>query len=163
MRYSTELRESILRRILPPRNEPLQRVAQEEGISQQTLYNWRMKALAGEYQLSEDFVEDKWTTQDKFHIVVETAGMAEADLAEYARIKGVFIEQIKEWRDACINANGGIAKEAARLNKELKESEKKTRQMEKELARKDKALSEAAALILLQKKVRAIWGEPEGE
>ena len=47
--------------------------------------------------------------------------MNETELAEYARKKGLYVEQIKSWKDACLNANGGVAKEAARLNRELKE------------------------------------------
>ena len=60
-----------------------------------------------------------------------------------------------------MNANGGVAKEAARLNRKLKESEKERRKLEKEVQRKDKALAEAAALLVLSKKANAIWGEPE--
>ena len=45
--------------------------------------------------------------------------MNEMELAEYARKKGLYVEQIKAWKDACLNANGGVAKEAARLNREL--------------------------------------------
>ena len=89
--------------------------------------------------------------------------MNETDLAEYARKKGLYVEQIKAWRDACMNANGGVAKEAARLNKELKESEKERKKLEKELARKEKALAETAALLVLRKKADAIWGDPEDE
>ena len=62
-----------------------------------------------------------------------------------------------------MNANGGIAKEAARLNRELKEAEKKNKQLARELDRKEKALAEAAALLVLRKKADAIWGEPEEE
>ena len=89
--------------------------------------------------------------------------MNETELAEYARQKGLYIEQIKAWRDACINANGGIAKEAAKLNRELKDSDKERRKLEKELTRKEKALAEAAALLVLSKKADAIWGDPEEE
>lgn len=46
-------------------------------------------------------------------IVVETAKMNESELAEYAHQKGLFVEQIKAWKDACLQANGGVAKEAA--------------------------------------------------
>ncbi len=77
--------------------------------------------------------------------------------------KGLYVEQIKSWKDACLNANGGVAKEAARLNRELKNSEKERKKLEKELQRKEKALAEAAALLVLSKKANAIWGEPEGE
>ena len=89
--------------------------------------------------------------------------MNETDLAEYARSKGLFVEQIRAWGDACMNANGGIAKEAARLNRELKDSEKERKKLERELQRKEKALVEAAALLVLSKKANAIWGDPEDE
>ena len=96
-------------------------------------------------------------------IVVENASLNEAELAEYARKKGLYVEQIKAWKDACMNANGGIAKEAARLNRELKDSQKERKKLEKELLRKEKALAEAAALLVLSKKANAIWGDPEDE
>ena len=60
-----------------------------------------------------------------------------------------------------MNANGGIAKESARLNRELKQSQKERKKLEKELKRKDKALAEAAALLVLSKKANAIWGDQE--
>ena len=96
-------------------------------------------------------------------IVVETASLNEAELVEYARKKGLYVEQIKAWKDACMNANGGLAKEAARLNRELKDSQKERKKLEKELLRKEKALAEAAALLVLSKKANAIWGDPEDE
>lgn len=153
MRYSAELRDAVLRRVLPPQNDPVERVAREEGISEQTVRNWKAKALDTGYRPAEEdaSLPDRWTTQDKFHIVLETAGMNEAELGEYARVKGLYVEQIHQWRDACINANGGTAKEAARLNRELKGVEKKNRQLERELIRKEKALAEAAALMILRK------------
>ena len=52
---------------------------------------------------------------------------------------------------------------ASRLNRELKDSEKERRKLEKELQRKEKALAEAAALLVLSKKANAIWGDPEDE
>lgn len=80
-----------------------------------------------------------------------------------ARKKGLYVEQIKAWKDACMNANGGVAKEAARLTKELKAAERTNKQLQKELDRKEKALAETAALLVLRKKADAIWGNPEDE
>ena len=157
MNYSPELKEAMLRRMLPPNNESITKIAKEEGISEQTLRNWRDKARQEGYAApGKDATPDDWSTQDKFLIVVETAGM-------YARKKGLYVEQIKAWKDACMNANGGVAKEAARLNRELKESQKERKKLEKELKRKEKALAEAAALLVLSKKANAIWGDPEEE
>lgn len=164
MNYSPELKEAMLRRMLPPNNESITKISKEEGISEQTLRNWRDSARAnGTPAPGTDAVPEDWSTQDKFLVVVETAKLNETELADYARKKGLYVEQIKAWRDACMNANGGIAKEAARLNRELKEAEKKNKQLARELDRKEKALAEAAALLELRKKADAIWGEPEEE
>lgn len=164
MNYSPELKEALLRRMLPPNNESITKISREEGISEQTLRNWRDKARAdGTAAPGTDAVPDDWSTQDKFLIVVETASMSEAELAEYARKKGLYVEQIKAWRDACMNANEGVAKQAAELSKKLKESERANRQLQKELERKEKALAETATLLVLRKKADAIWGDPEEE
>ena len=153
MNYSPEYKEAILRRMLPPNNESITKIAKEEGLSEQTLRNWRDQARKeGSAAPGKDSTPDDWSTQDKFLIVVETASLNEMELAEYARKKGLYVEQIKAWKDACMNANGGIAKEAARLNRELKDSQKERKKLEKELQRKEKALAEAAALLVLSKK-----------
>ena len=101
---------------------------------------------------------DRWRSEDKFLIVLETVSMNEAELAEYCRKKGLYIEEIKVWKNVCMQANGGIAEEASRLNKELKEKSKEFKSLEKELYRKEKALAETAALLVLRKKINAIWG-----
>lgn len=164
MNYSPEFKEAMLRRMLPPNNESIKKIAKEEGLSEQTLRNWRDKARKEGYAApGTDASPDDWSTQDKFLIVVETASLNESELAEYARKKGLYVEQIKAWKDACMNANGGIAKEAARLNRELKDSQKERKMLEKELQRKEKALAEAAALLVLSKKANSIWGDPEDE
>ena len=162
MNYSPEFKEAMLRRMLPPNNESITKIAREEGVSEQTLRNWRNKARKEGYAApGNDAVPDDWSTQDKFLVVVETASLNETELAEYARKKGLYVEQIHAWKDACMNANGGIAKESARLSRELKQSQKERKKLEKELKRKDKALAEAAALLVLSKKANAIWGDPE--
>ena len=144
MQYSDELKDALLRRMLPPNNESITKIAREEGISEQTLRNWRDKARAdGIAAPGTSATADKWSTQDKFLIVVETASMSEIELAEYARKKGLYVEQIKAWKDACMNANGGVAQEAARLTKELKAAERTNKQLQKELDRKEKALAES--------------------
>ena len=164
MGYSPELKEAMLRRLLPPNNESVTKVSREEGIPQQTLTRWKNEAKANGTPAPTGDNADSWSTQDKFLIVVETASMNETEIAEYARKKGLYVEQIKSWKDACMNANGGVAKEAAKLNRDLKDSQKEVKKLEKELQRKEKALAEAAALLVLSKKANAIWGgDPEEE
>ena len=163
-RYSLELKNSVIAKMMPPENKSITQIARETGLPEATLNQWRRKARATGCVVPGDNQEaERWSTQDKFLIVVETASMNEEALAEYARKKGLYVDQIKSWRDACLNANGGVAKEAARLHKELKATERENRKLGKELARKEKALAETAALLVLRKKADAIWGDNEDE
>jgi transposase len=87
--------------------------------------------------------------------------MSEAELAEYCRSKGLFVEQVEAWKDACMQANGGVAQESNRLQKEVRNKDIENRNLQKELRRKESALAEAAALLVLRKKAEAIWVDNE--
>ena len=67
MNYSPELKDALLRRMLPPNNESITKISREEGISEQTLRNWRDKARKEGYATpGTDAIPDNWSTQDKF-------------------------------------------------------------------------------------------------
>ena len=162
--YSNELRDAVLRRVLPPQNDSISKVAAEEGISGQTIRNWISKAReTGSTAADVSTQPEKWSSQDKFCIVIETAGMTGTELAEYAGKKGLSADEINAWREACMNANGGSASETARLQRENRELERKLRSTERELVRKEKVLAEVAALLVLGKKAGAVWGDHEAE
>ncbi|CAM3500474.1 Transposase IS3/IS911 family protein [Cupriavidus taiwanensis] len=104
-----------------------------------------------------------WSSEDKFAVVLETAPLNEAELAEYCRRKGLYAEQIAAWREACRSANANAGEQAREQLLQSKGDKKRIQQLEKELQRKEKALAEAAALLILRKKVQAIWGEKEDD
>ena len=104
-----------------------------------------------------------WSARDKFAAVLETAAFNEAELAEYCRAKGIYPEQLSQWRKACEKANDWDRESNRRLKTEKKADRQRIRKLEQELRRKEKALAEAAALLVLQKKAQAIWGDPEDE
>lgn len=87
--------------------------------------------------------------------------MSEIELSKYCRNKGLYPEQVKGWKEVCMQANGGVAVEASRLNKEMKSKDKKIKSLDKELQRKDKALAEAAALLVLRKKLGTLLDTDE--
>ena len=105
--------------------------------------------------------KEKWSTQDKFRIVVETASLNEIELSEYCRKNGFYVEEVTAWKDACMQANGGVAKQAGQLQKELRDKDKELKELTRELKRKEAALAETAALLVLRKKASAIWGANE--
>lgn len=161
-KYSEEFKYSIMARMMPPHNQSVSEIARETGLAEGTLHLWRKQARAKGLAVpgGEQEVE-RWSTQDKFLIVVETSSLSEVELAEYCRSKGLFVEQVVAWRDACMQANGGVAQQASRLQKELRQKDKDLRKMEQELRRKEAALAETAALLVLRKKASAIWGDGE--
>lgn len=158
-----EFKQSIVQRMMPPYNEPVSRLAKEIGLSETTLFKWKKAARAQGMIPGDDVQPERWSTQEKFAVVVETASLSEIELAEYCRTKGLFVEQVEAWRDACMQANGGMASQANRLQKELREKEQENKALNRELKRKEAALAEAAALLVLRKKAQAIWGDQEDE
>ena len=106
---------------------------------------------------------ERWSTQDRFSIVIETAALSEIELAAYCRSKGLYVEQVQAWRDACMQANGGVAEQANQLQKNNREKDRQIKKLSQELRRKESALAETAALLVLRKKASAIWGDNEDD
>jgi transposase-like protein len=162
--YSKEFKEKMVTRMLPPNSEPVSKISKETKISVATLHKWKNNFSASSQPTSSrKQSSDKWSSQDKFFIVMETAGMNEIELSNYSRSKGLYVEQIKEWKNVCMEANGGVAEEASRLNKEMKVKDKEIKSLEKELLRKDKALAETAAILVLRKKLNTLLGNDDEE
>ena len=106
---------------------------------------------------------ENWSGENKLAVVIETAALNEAQLAEYCRKKGLYVEQVMRWREAAIAGAETLRPLSAEERRELQRERQKTRKLEKELKRKEKALAEAAALLVLQKKAQAIWGDGEDD
>lgn len=160
--YSKEFKDSIIARMLPPNNEGVPQLARETGVPKDTLYSWRLKhrnASANSIGRQEASVE--LSSEEKFAVVIEVASLNEVELSEYCRRKGFYPEQVQAWRKACMQANAPVTPQVDRA--QAKVQAKQLKQLEAEVRRKDKALAETAALLVLQKKVQAIWGEPEDE
>ncbi|MCG7941155.1 MAG: transposase [Candidatus Thiodiazotropha lotti] len=164
MGYPKERKEAVLKKMLPPNNKTIPEIAKEEGICEGTLYNWRKAARAeGRLMPDGDSTPTGWCAADKFAAVVETASMNEAELSAYCRERGLYAEQIVEWREACEQANDWDRNQNKRLKNIRKADEKRIKELERELNRKEKALAETAALLVLRKKAQAIWGGTEEE
>ena len=164
MKYSKERREAILKKMLPPESKSVSELAKETGICVATLYNWRRKAREeGRLLPDGDSSPQGWSSRDKFAAVLETASMNEEELAEYCRKRGIYPEQIRKWREACEKANDWDRCQNEELTKARKSDQKRIKELDKELNRKEKALAEAAALWVLRKKAQAIWGKDEDE
>ena len=160
--YSKEFKDSIIARMLPPSNEGVPQLARETGVPKDTLYSWRLKhRKASADSIGRQEVSVELSSEAKFAVVIETASLNEVELSEYCRRKGLYPEQVQVWRTACMQANALATPQVDQAQARVQA--KQLKQLEAEVRRKDKALAETAALLVLQKKVQAIWGDPEDE
>ena len=158
-----ELKEQALMRLLPPYSWSLRQVAQEIGSSPTTILNWR-RQLEGEGLLMPREEQDiDWSANQIFTFVLETALLSEYELAEYCREKGLYVDQIKMWKSSCIEANVPDSVKSATSAKVGRADRRRIKELEKELARKEKALAETAALLVLREKFNALWEDKEEE
>ncbi len=148
--------------MLSPDNVAIRQLSKEGGISEATLHKWRVEARGkGQLLPDADTGPEGWSSRDKFAAVLETAALNEADLGEYCRTRGLYLAQITAWRAACEQANDWDRSSTARISQATREEKKRIKDLERDLARKDRALAETAALLVLRKKASAIWGGDE--
>jgi len=162
--YNEEFKERVVRKMMAPNARSVAEVSRETGVSEQSLYNWRNKyRQEGMAVPSDPSNPEQWSGSNKLAVVIETAALNEEQLSEYCRKKGLYPEQIMRWKEGAIagNESKGVLNKAERQL--LQKERKKSRALEKELNRKEKALAETAALLVLKKKAQALWGDREDE
>lgn len=151
---SREQREAIVNQYINS-DLSLREFADKQGIAKSTLYTWSrtldIKNIKG-------MKKTTLSAEQRFSIVLETATFSELQLSEYCRENGLYPEQIKQWKQACIDVNSENTPLIAKTDKQDK---KRIKELEKELRRKEKALAETAALLVLRKKFNALYGLDE--
>jgi transposase len=163
--YSDSFRTKLVQKMLLPNARPVSALARETGLPEGTLYRWRKETiLAG---VTTDRPDDKttattpqqWSGEEKLAVVLEAAAVPEAELGAFLRRKGLHAAQLAEWRKQMLAALDG--RSAREDRKAASVEARRVRDLERELRRKDKALAEAAALLILKKKAQAIWGDED--
>lgn len=162
-KYSAGFKANIIAKLLPPHNVSVPDMVKETGISKDTLYTWRSKYRnrQSEPATNRNQQAGSLSNEEKLAVVIEIASLSEVELGEYCRRKGFYPEQIAGWKNTFVQGFPASISKAQR--EQLKEQVATIKQLEKELHRKDKALAETAALLVLQKKFQALWEEPAAE
>lgn len=158
VRYSKEQREWAVQQMMPPLNRAIVELAKATGITPVALRTWQKEARAeGKIVPGDGKQSHRWSSVDKFRIVLETASLSESELSAYCRRKGIYPEQIVQWRLSCEQANEVDAP------RRMSADAKRVRELERTLKRNEATLAEAKALLELQKKAEAIWGKAKEE
>lgn len=167
--YNETFRTKIVQKMLLPNARPLAALAQETGVPKGTLFRWRKESTLGRMSASRS--DDKapvptkppqqLRSEEKLAVVFEAAAIPEAELGAFLRRKGLHAAQLEEWRKQMLAGLDGQVRTADR--KAAAAEARRVGDLERELRRKDKALAEAAALLILKKKAQAIWGDADGD
>ena len=132
----------------------------EIGISRSTLYKWRKQATSPDSTTSRTSPHLR-SAEEKLRLVSQAQELEGQELGEFLRREGVYLAQLDEWQSDIMRALKPLSQKRKTKTKEEKAVAKRIKQLEAELKRKDAALAEAAALLLLAKKVEALWEEED--
>ena len=160
MGYSIQVKEAVLKKVLHG-NKPHHEIAMEYGIGKSTIGKWlRQYKQNGSINLkSKEKRPMDWTSEERITALIKTGSMSPEECASWCRKKGIFPHHLEQWKkDAMSGMASGSSKKQSEAEKQLR---KENSALKKDLNRKEKALAETAALLVLKKKVQAIWGEPE--
>jgi transposase-like protein len=152
-RYGRQFKERVVARLLPPESSPVEEVSNKVGIGVATLERWRAEILAS----ASDDQPRRWTPAARLEAVIATAGLDETARSTWCREHGVFPTALDAWKRDAIAGLGEPADDSATA----KQEKRRVKELERELRRKDKALAETAALLVLSKKLQAIFHQGE--
>jgi len=154
-RYSTGFKNRVIKQILPPENKSISAICRETGVSDQTIRNW-LKLLKNDKldSIDGEISPDTRNPSEKMTLLLEGRSIESDQLGQWLRSNGLHTEHLSLWEQ---ELRDNISDKNTKDKETIKELKKKTKKLEKELLRKEKALAEMAALLMLKKK-RTISG-----
>jgi transposase-like protein len=173
MPYSDMFKRKMIQKMSGPNAISAAALSKQVDVSQTTLSKWLRKAgiqtafgypknsnnVPARHTMSKKSPND-WTPEEKLKTVLEAASLSDDQLGKFLRRKGLHETHLQQWRLQMLN---GLGKPQKTKSKTASVDKKQIRQLEKELRRKDKALAETAALLVLKKKVQQIWGDEDDD
>lgn len=163
-KYSRAFVEQALVKVYSRGNCTIEAVAEELNINHYTLKSW-MRDQTKQHKkptpaASAEKRPQDWRVEEQLLALQESFSLTGEALNAWCRERGLFPHHLASWKASFCGAQksgatGTVSKvEERQLKDEIE-------QLKRELKRKEKALAEAAALLVLQKKFRALWEEEE--
>ncbi len=156
MRYSEAFKSKMVRRMSTPGGPSANALAAEMGVHQSTLSRWQRQAARVAGMSHNGKSSQSWNAAQKLEAVLEAATLSEDDLGPFLRRKGLYRKDLEQWREQMLS---GLEAKKVRSRPSSKTPEgRRIRELEREMRRKNAALAETAALLVLKKKAQTIWG-----
>jgi transposase len=162
-KYSEVVKESMVRKLTSPGGPSAVQLSKEVGIAHQTLSRWvkeygNLSPMGKKRKRAED-----WSAEKKFEAIVEAQSLEGQELGEYLRRQGLHSADLERWKAEILEGLKPKGRGRPRKDPEIFELRKREKALKGELRRKEKALAEASALLVLKKKAELIWGVREDE
>ena len=152
MEFKSEFKKEMVRKLLLPGGKGAVELSREIGVTPQTLYNWRDKYSHGSDAVPRKKRTNSLSYGERARAVLEYGRLPVADVGEWLRKRGLESDHIELWeKELLATCDTSKNKEEVRLLKE------QNRHLEKDLLKKDKALAELSAIIILQKKMADLF------
>jgi transposase-like protein len=161
--YPKERKDAIINKMLPPLNMSVSELTKIENIPYSTLYTWKKTHVDKKPKNTENISisSKQWATEKKLAAIIETSTLSEQECSEYCRQHGLYKAELESWKIDFIKGSEQKVTQSKTDKNELKQLRSENNQLKKELYRKEKALAETAALLVLRKKLDALWEENE--
>jgi transposase len=168
-KYNDAFKAKMVQRLAMPGGPTAATLSVETGVTQSTLSRWVREARkVRPVQTSSDVPDDPlsaarparrvddWTAEERLRVVIEASRLPDEDLGVFLRREGLHQAQMQAWQATALEA---LQPASSTKTTKATAYARRVRDLEKELRRKDSALAEAAALLVLSKKIKALWGD----
>ena len=160
-KYTEAFRRQSMEKVYSRGSRSVKAVAEELNVNPWTLKNWMRthKEISILNKGTTPKRPQDWSLAERLQMLLESHGLEEEALNVFCREQGIFRHHLQQWREAF---ESGTSPGLQANRSELRELKEANKGLKSELNRKEKALAEAAALLVLQKKYQALWEEGDG-
>ena len=149
----------------PPNGESVSAIARDTGIAVPTFYSWRSQwQKQGLLVPATSRPAEQWNAANKLATVIQSTGLSGAEVGSFCQERGLYPKHVARWREAAEDANGSNApsmSDQRELQRKNQEQAREIHRLQPGLDKEEKALTEAATLLMLSKKFNEIFQEDE--
>ena len=165
--YTMGFKGRMIQRLVEPEAISATALSKEVGVSQNTLSRWLREAPTVTHMTKKKSAARKGsrrrTAEEKLQVVMKAAALSDEELGAFLRVEGLHEAQLEEWRSKALEAAKGALKAPHGKRSEQTPEQREIRELKRELRRKNDALAEASALLILKKKFQALLGDEDDE
>ena len=154
-RFSKEFKEAIVKKLISRGNKTIEHFCNENNVALSSVSRWQSEC-ASTLAMKHKKDKSKFSAETMLKIIAETYSLNEEDLGIYLRKNGLHSNQLTEWRSGILSSMN-----QPKLNSNKKDDrDSEIKNLRKNLRKKDAALAEVSALLILQKKANLLWPQP---